>query len=212
MEVSGFAAWLNAVFSGFDYGILRALHELAARTEGSLTPIFESLSLVAEQGIGMFLLGIILLCFKKTRKAGFCIFAAVCCGALITNIVLKDLIARPRPFMDKGIPDYGQWWAFVGSPAESGFSFPSGHATATMAAMTAFFLSFNKRRSWPVFGVVLLMGLSRCYLMVHYPSDFLAGMLAGAAASLVSFYLTNAFYEKAAAIAYKFINTRKRSA
>ena len=203
---------MNTVFSGFDYGILRALHELAQITEGSLSPAFEVISLISEKGIGMFLLGIILFCFKKTRKAGFCVFAAVCCGAVITNIVLKDMVGRARPFLAIAVQDYGQWWAFVGSPAESGFSFPSGHATAAMATMTALFLSFSKQRSWPLFGFVLLMGVSRCYLMVHYPSDILGGILAGAVAALLSFYITQAFYERIAAYLFKVLSIGKRQA
>ena len=52
---------------------------------------------LGEKGIIFFLLALIFMCFSSERDTGVCVFGAVCCGALITNIILKDSIARPRP-------------------------------------------------------------------------------------------------------------------
>lgn len=196
MDVSGIAQWLNDAFSGFDGGILRALHDFARMTDGRFTGVFEAISIVAEKGAGMFLLGIVLLGFKKTRKTGACVFGAVVFGALVTNILLKDLIGRSRPFLDAAGSLYREWWIFVGSPSEDGFSFPSGHATATMAAMTVLFFKGNRKASWLFFGIVILMGISRCYLMVHYPSDILGGMVAGALGAGLSIVCVERLYAK----------------
>ena len=97
-----------------------------------------------------FLLALCLMCFSKTRPLGVCIFGAVCCGALITNILLKDAVARPRPFETLAV--YREWWQFIGSPAEDGFSFPSGHVTAAAAGMSAICFLRGKRWIWPCDG------------------------------------------------------------
>lgn len=120
-------------------------------------------------------------------------FGAVCCGALITNFVLKDLVARPRPFQDAG-SIFHSWWLFIGNPAEDGYSFPSGHVTAAMAAMTSVVLGCKSKWRFSAFGVVLLIAFSRCYLCVHYPTDVLAGMLAGMTGAIVAFFITKLIF------------------
>ena len=194
MNIVRFADFLNTAFEGYDYFILSKLHDLAVITKGGVTPVFNFISLLAEKGIFLFLIAFILIAFKKTRKIGVCIFGAICCGALITNIVLKDWIARPRPFM-MIVSDFNAWWQYIGSPIEGGFSFPSGHATAAMAFATAIFLTTNKKKSFPIFLFVILMGLSRNYLMVHYPSDILGGILVGAVAAFISLLITEFIFK-----------------
>lgn len=194
MNGSGIAIWLDAALAGFDGGILDALHGFAQATGGRLTGIFEAISLAGEKGAAFFLLGLALFAFRKTRKTGACVLGAVVLGAVATNFILKDLVGRARPFMNSASAQYRDWWAFVGSPAEDGFSFPSGHATAAMAAMTVLFAKGNKKTSWLWFSAALLMGISRCYLMVHYPSDVLGGLLAGALGAWLSIALVERFY------------------
>ncbi len=194
MNGSGIAMWLDHASAGFDFGILGALHGFAQATGGRLTGFFEAISLAGEKGAGLFLLGLLLFAFRKTRKTGFCVLGAVMLGAVATNFILKDLVGRARPFLNLASAQYRGWWIFVGSPAEEGFSFPSGHATATMAAMTVLFARGNKKLSWLWFVPALLMGVSRCYLMVHYPSDVLAGCLVGALGAGLSILLVERFY------------------
>ena len=124
--------------------------------------------------------------FKKTRRTGVCLFGAVCCGALIGNIILKDLVARPRPLTTEA---YSAWWSFVGSPAEDGFSFPSGHVTAAMAGVTALCLSCRRKTMLLGYIYVLLMAFSRCYLMAHYPSDVIAAMIIGGISAVIAFFI-----------------------
>ena len=73
----------------------------------------------------------------------------------------------------------------MGSFTDSDKSFPSGHTTAAFATMVPVFLLGRKRWSWLalVFGV--LMGLSRIYLVVHYPSDVLSGLVVGSIAGVI---------------------------
>lgn len=98
METTLMAAWLNDAFAAFDATILGALHALAECGGFALTPLFEAVSFVGEKGACFFALAFVLMVFKRTRRAGTVMFVAICLGALATNIVLKDLVTRPRPF------------------------------------------------------------------------------------------------------------------
>ena len=193
MELTSFAQWLNETFAGYDHFILELLHNFAVLTGGYLTWLFKLISLFAEKGAFLLLLAVFLMLFKKTRKVGICMFGAIGCGAIITNFVVKDMVARPRPFMS-GILEYSDWWKFAGSVLEDEFSFPSGHTTATAAAMMSIFLFSKSKKKYFCFLFIILMGISRNYLMVHYPSDILGGFLVGLIAALIAYFITKLIY------------------
>lgn len=193
MELTAVAVWLNTTFAGFDLGVFEALHGLSEAAGWFFTPFFHLVSLFAENGIGLFLVSLVLMLFKRTRRAGICMFLAVLCGAIITNVLVKHLVERPRPFSDEAGLVHA-WWLSVGAPMETSASFPSGHTTATMAAMTALFLSSRGKARWLCFVPVALMGLSRIYLMVHYPTDVIGGIAAGALGAVAAFFIVQALY------------------
>ena len=195
------ALWLNTVFASYDYAILHFAHRLAEGMGGLLTPLMKLITLLGEKGLLFFLLAIALMLFPRTRKLGVCLFGAVCCGALITNIILKDRIARPRPF--EALDVYRQWWQFIGSPAEDGFSFPSGHVTATSAGVTAICLMRGRKWIIPSAVWVLLMMLSRNYLMAHYPSDVLFALLIGVFSGFVAAGIT--------LLIFRFLETHRKN-
>ncbi len=95
-------------------------------------------------------------------------------GAAGLNLAAKLFFERARPALwDSPNPEYD-------------FSFPSGHAMMSMAAAAALIaIAWPTRLRWPALilgsAAVLLIGLSRLYLEVHYPSDVLAGWAAGLA-------------------------------
>ena len=192
MEMTAAASWLTEAFSGFDLGILSLMHTLAQKAGAVLTPLCRLVTLLGEKGLLFFLLALVLMCFAKTRPAGVCLFGAVCCGALITNILLKDWIARPRPFETLAV--YREWWQFIGAPAEDGFSFPSGHVTAAAAGMSALCFARGRRWLWPAAGVVALMCFARNYLMAHFPSDVAAAALIGLFSGWVAWGITRAIF------------------
>jgi len=91
-------------------------------------------------------------------------------GTTLANFFLKLVFERSRPEL---------WTRLV---EEQSFSFPSGHAMASMAlGLTIVLLTWNTRwRAAAVIGAivyVLFIGFSRLYLGVHYPTDILAGWL-----------------------------------
>lgn len=181
---------LNNVFGSFDKSIINGLVGLAENAGGFFTPVFKIITLLGEKGLIFFGAAIVMMLFTKTRKLGICMFGAVACGALITNIVLKDLIARPRPCE----ADFAAEFIKFGFPEEDGFSFPSGHMTAISAAAFALFLCCKKKWSWIGFPFVILMGVSRIYLLAHYPSDVIAGILVGIISGVIAFFITKLIY------------------
>lgn len=121
-------------------------------------------------GAGVLLIGLIitLICLHRRQAVDAVIVAAGLGGAIILNGILKIFFQRPRP----------QLWDWL--VAESGFSFPSGHAMMSAAlAISLLVLVWSSRWRWValVLGVMYvgLVGVTRLYLGVHYPSDILAG-------------------------------------
>ena len=178
--------FLNNTLGGFDSSIIKAISGLQC---GFLTFLFKAITFLGEKGIIFFVGAIVLMLFKKTRFLGICIFGAVGLGAILTNIILKDYVMRLRPF-ESGNSLYLELWNNLGSPMESGFSFPSGHATATASAMTALFIMLKKKYSFIPIIVIILMGLARIYLIAHYPTDVIAGIIVGIIAGIVAYYIT----------------------
>lgn len=180
------------IINNFDFVILEFWHKIAENTDNFFKPIIDIISFLGEKGWFFIVLSFVLIAFKKTRKIGFISLGALCFGVLFTNITLKPLIGRLRPF--EFSESYKEWWIFVGKTLEDGFSFPSGHVTATMASMFAIFLNTNKKKSWPLLIIIILMGISRNYLMVHYPSDVVGAMISGGCAALISSFIVKKVY------------------
>lgn len=194
MDLHFIAEWLDTACRGFDVAILEAMHKLAESAGAVFTPLANILAFIGDNGYLCFLLALILLCFPKTRKAGVCIIGAVLVGAIITNLTLKEAICRARPYMSGDI-DIASWWNFIGAPAESEFSFPSGHTTAAAAGAVSVCLCFKKLRFIiPAVLYAVIMGLSRNYLMVHYPTDVIAGLIVGTVGAVIAFCITKLIY------------------
>lgn len=191
MEITAAAQWINTTFAGFDYALLEFFHNLHSGALGDFFDIFMSyFTKLGDDGIFLILLSLVLMIFKKTRKVGAAMLGAIIIGALFTNITIKPIIARPRPYHDElGI--FHQWWVSVGSHVESEFSFPSGHTTSAMAAMTGLFFTTNKKVSWTAFLFAIVMGITRIYLCVHFPSDILGGLIIGFVAGLLAGIIVN---------------------
>lgn len=87
-------------------------------------------------------------------------------GSHLCVQLLKRAIARPRPHLPVGIQ------SLVEAPDR--FSFPSGHAAAALSVALGAAAAIPAAAPW-LMGLALLVGVSRCYLGVHYPGDVAAG-------------------------------------
>lgn len=210
------AEWFTDVFGTFDFKILEfynTLHETGII--GKILDVFFTVyTHLGDEGIIFILLGLIFLFFRKTRKSGFGMLFGMLFGLFFTNIFLKELIERPRPFiLLECLPDnesailFREWWIEMGE-VEASFlrSFPSGHTTSAFAAMVPLFLIENKKYSWTALIAALLMGASRNYVMVHYPSDVLGGIIIGAIAGILGLIVINLLYKKVFIKDNKFCN------
>ena len=184
MQMTSAALWLNTVFVGFDQGITLAVHKLYDLAGGFFTPFMELISLLGKGGIFLILLSLTLLLVKKTRRYGTAMALGIAIGAILVNLFLKVAIARPRPYADTSSIFY-QLWLIMGQHVESDMSFPSGHTNAAFAAMIPLFILGRKRVSWLALLFGFLMGISRIYLVVHFPSDVLGGALTGTIAGML---------------------------
>lgn len=176
----------------FDYLVLSFMHYLATLNNDFFYAVAKFFSFFGNHGaLGLIIICVIMVIPKKTRKLGICGLIAMGIGALMTNLWLKNLVARPRPY-NSYVGNYYDWWVYAGATVEKEiFSFPSGHTTATMALMTSLYLNLDHKKAWPLFLIVVMMALSRNYLMVHYPSDVICGMFVGGLAGIVACTFVN---------------------
>ena len=108
---------INTAFSGFDYAIMEFGHNLHNQAGGFFDGFMRFITVFGDGGIILILLAIGLIAFKKTRKIGITMLGAIVIGALITNITVKPLVARPRPFYDESSIFY-TWWKAAGAVPE----------------------------------------------------------------------------------------------
>ena len=138
---------------------------------GVLDHIVPVITMLGEAGWIWILLAVVLLARKNTRKLGTAVAIALVLDLILCNLLLKPIIARPRPFTFRP-----ELTLLVKAPRD--FSFPSGHTAASFAAASA--LLFSKAKGWgPAMVLAALIALSRLYLYVHYPTDVLAGVVVG---------------------------------
>ena len=136
-----------------------------------LDAVLPVISEICNHGEIWILLALVLVCRRKHRRTGIILAAALILELLCCNLLLKPLIARIRPC------DVNPAIRLL-IPHPSKFSFPSGHSTASFAAVGA--LKAAGSRLWiPAFILASVIAFSRLYLYVHWPSDVLGGALLG---------------------------------
>lgn len=155
---------------GLDGDILMFIQENIRN--GILTPIFTAITFLGNSGIAWVILSLLLLVFKKTRRIGLMSLLALLVSLLINNLTLKNLVARIRPYetVEGLVPLIGRPWDY---------SFPSGHTGSSFASAWVFYRGLPKRFGIPALILAGLIGLSRLYLGVHYPTDVLFGVFSG---------------------------------
>ncbi len=173
----------------FDAAIYSAVEKLWSSVMDSIMIFITHLG---DDGIFWIVLGIILCLFKKTRKMGIATLLGIAVVSGFNNLVFKPLFERLRPYD----PAIAQFWESIGfnytfpfdpdlQPAigigtdHYSYSFPSGHTASSIGAAVAMFC-VNKKWGIPSIILAVLIGFSRIYLHVHYPSDVIAGAIIAA--------------------------------
>ena len=126
----------------------------------------------------------VLIYWNINKKRGFTIAMSLM-NALSAMGIVKAVVRFPRPWIILKDIDT------IRMHTATGYSFPSGHTTGAASVFTAIAVTFRKRWLSIVCAVIIILtGLSRVYLCVHWPQDVIGGILIGCGAS---FLLTGPF-------------------
>lgn len=147
-----------------------------------LTPFMKIVTFLGNGGWFWILCAVVLLAIPKTRKTGYAAVLSLIFGVIVTNLLLKNIVARPRPFaeIEALIP-------LIAKPTD--FSFPSGHTTASFAVALVMLRMLPKKIGIPAVVLAALVAFSRLYLGVHYPTDVLVGFVVALVGSSLAVWI-----------------------
>lgn len=185
-----------SIFHDFDYAVFTLFGNIQSSIMNYVARFF---TLFGEPEFFIPVFAFIAFCMfsKKLRKTGFSLLFAIIIGTLVTNIIVKPWMARPRPYVGLSADEaYMAWYTFAGAFTESDFSFPSGHTTGAFEIALPLFLTLNKKYSWIFPLVAVFTGFSRIYLMVHYPTDVIGGFIVGTCAGILGWLIGKAIMKK----------------
>lgn len=161
---------MMAVLSQWEGGLLLWVQQ--GLRQPWLDPLASFYTHLGDRGLVWIALCALMLLWPKTRRAGMAGAFALALSFLCTNVMLKQLFARTRPWLvvEGLLPLVAE-----GDPN----SFPSGHSSAALACAGAWWHYLP--RPWGIAGVIaaVAMALSRLYVGVHFPSDVCGGILVG---------------------------------
>ena len=160
---------LNGNIQNFDSNIYNLITSIKSNF---MDMFFRNITRFGDEEV-LILIALACLIFIKNRKIGGSI-AINLAGVGLINHILKEIIQRPRPPIELRMVE------------ESSFSFPSGHAMASMAfygLIMYYIYKYVKNKTVKniiciiLSVLIFLVGVSRIYLGVHYVSDVFAGFL-----------------------------------
>ncbi|XZO01937.1 MAG: phosphatase PAP2 family protein [Microcoleus sp.] len=181
LAIAGLALWGFATLAkevleketyAFDTSILLTLKELHTPLRDRIMIGF---TFLGEPNLLLALcVSLVIILWTQKHRSEATTIALAGAGAVGLNLLLKKVFARARPQLWERAVDVRF------------YSFPSGHAMVSMViyGLLGYFLGsrFPKQRWWIYILTILLVaviGLSRLYLGVHWPTDIIAGYTAG---------------------------------
>ncbi len=156
----------------------RLLHALVTRRRDALDVVVRLFTRLGDPPVAIVLASVLALgAVPSLSQAGVTAAFSLAFSHLLVQ-VLKRFFSRSRPFLAVGIASLIQ--------APDRFSFPSGHAAAGLSIALPVALALSFPVGSLILGLGILVGLTRCYLGVHYPGDVLAGWALATTAMLLS--------------------------
>lgn len=192
--------------------------------EDWLTIIMKVFTYLGEGGAMWIVLSIVLAIFAKTRKTGFTMMISMIGAVIIGNVILKNCFARFRPcwviISDtfNGTEFFNSIKYHISIPND--YSFPSGHTmNGVTASMSILFCTMkDKKKVFYGIGAVVLaciIAFSRMYLLVHWPTDIIAGAFVGLVIAIGSYIIMDkklwAVIDKACTNLKKAIDRKKQN-
>ena len=120
----------------FEFGLLEKMHD--ALQCGFLDCVMPWITKLGDKGIFCIAVAVLLLCFKRTRRAGLMLGIALLCGVLCGNLCLKNLVARTRPYDLPGVH------VSLLVDVLHDYAFPSGHTLACFEMATVLLMTHRK--------------------------------------------------------------------
>ncbi len=196
--------------------------------------IMKIITTLGDDGIFFIILGVVMLFFKKTRKAGLVCLGSLLVMTLLNNELIKPIMERPRPYnltilpqaAQKAFEEYGREYDWIGCfgkidwtidrfpglaekwnagyvwpdvvdyMSSKSLSFPSGHTSSAFTFAMAITLVLKKKSvAIPAFVFAFLMGFSRIYVGVHYPTDVIVGAFVGIVYALIGYAIFAKLYD-----------------
>lgn len=176
------------VFDNFVYGIIsKIINPTITSIVKVITNFGDPIFIVIIGMIFSYIFGI----RKKEKKTAimFCLNLVI---AALLNFILKNIFVRTRP-------------EIINIITESGYSFPSGHSSIAMACYGYIIYIINKKCDNKYVKIIsticlsiliLLVGLSRVYLGVHFASDVIAAFCITLSYLIIYTHLTESFSDK----------------
>lgn len=185
---------------GWDAGFLLYLQE-NIRSD-VLNPVMKFITHTGDKGIALIALVIILLIIPKMRQVGIIAAVSIAFEAIITNLFIKNIVARTRPY-----DSVDGLVCLIGKQKD--YSFPSGHSGAAFAVAGVLIViallglpamaeegkitRTKMTLAYKLFAVLMIiyavvLAFSRMYVGVHYPTDILGGTLLGVATSFIAYF------------------------
>lgn len=144
---------------------------------------WKGITMLGDSGWFWIVCSLLLLIPKQTRQTGVTALLALLIGALITNLTLKNVVARIRPYeVIEGLN--------LLIEKQKDFSFPSGHTCASFAAAFVYWKKMPGKYGVPFLLLAGLIAFSRLYVGVHYPTDVFAGLAIGIFSACAALALT----------------------
>jgi undecaprenyl-diphosphatase len=145
---------------------------------GWLDWLMPKITMLGEAGILWIVIALLFLWRKPWRKCGLKLFVSLLICLVLGLVLLKNMIARPRPcWINTDIE------LLVSVPGD--YSFPSGHTWSGISSALIILMD-NRRRGIAAMIMAVVIAFSRLYLYVHFPSDVLAGAVFGVLMALLT--------------------------